>query len=208
MIYIDSNEISHHPELKDKLENIEIRNQNVDYIINGCSIEVKWNLDDFYASVIDKRLWRQAKYLIENNGFFILINQSSYYFKKNYRKKMAICEGAIISLLVDWRILILILESEGALYNYLQKIAEKLSKEKKNTLYANFKKIGSSDRDRHLGTLAQIEGISVTKAQILFEEFDSLKEIMQKKTENFAKIKGFGPKLSKRIVEFFNWKWK
>lgn len=206
MIYIDPNEIKNHPEITTKFEEYAIRNQNVDYIIGNCSIEVKWNLDDVYASVLDGRLFRQAQYLTENNGFFIIIQQSSYFFKKNYKKKIAVCDGAILSLIIDWRIPVLTLSTDGAFYSHLNKIANKLAKEKKDTEYTNFKKVGRSEKERHLGALAQIEGISVTKAKILFEEFKSLTQIITKKSTDFQKLKGFGPKLSKRIQDFFEWK--
>lgn len=207
MIYIDSNEVSHHPELKDRLKNCEIRNQNVDCIINGCSIEIKHSLDDLYSSVLDKRIWRQAQYLIENNGFFIILNQSTYFFKKTYKKKITVCDGAILSLIIDWKIPVLKLDTDGMLYSYLNKIDIKLSKEKKDKTYADFKKIGASDIDRHLGTLCQINGISSTKAKLIFEKFNDLGSILSAEAEDFAQLPGIGKKLSERIVAFFKWKW-
>lgn len=207
-IFIDYNEFKNHPEITTKNIEFEVRNQNVDYILGNLLIEIKWSWDDLYASILDKRLWKQASYLVEKTGFFILINTSGYYFKKNCAKKLSICEGAIISLFIDWRIPILILESEGAFYTYLQKIEAKLAKEKQDTVYANFKKIGSSEKDRHLGSLAQIKGISVMKAKAIFEKFGTLENIIQLNAENFKQIPKIGPKLSKRIEDFFKWKWK
>ena len=208
MIYIDPNEFKNHPEIVNKFEEYTVRNQNVDYIISDVLLEVKWSWDDFYASVLDKRIWKQASYLSDGRGLFIVINQSGYYFKKNYAKNLAVCESTILSLLIDWRIPVLILESEGAFYAYLKKIVAKLSKEKKHKIYADFKKIGSSDIDRHIGALAQIESISVTKATLLFEKFGSLENIMSQNPADFAEIKGFGKKLSNKIWDFFRWKWK
>lgn len=209
-LYVDYNEYSFYPDIGEAFAEFESRNQNVDYIIADCGIEVKHSWNDFYASVIDKRIWRQAKALKKfDKGLFIIIDKKvDARNASEFKRKNSIIDGAFFSLLLNWQIPILICKTEVQFLRKLKKIYEKLNKEKTSSKYVDIKKIGRSDDTRHFGVLAQIEGISVLRAEKIFAEFGSIEKIVNKTAADFAKLEKIGPKLSLRIEEFFKWKYE
>ncbi|MGC8885184.1 MAG: ERCC4 domain-containing protein [Candidatus Nanoarchaeia archaeon] len=174
-----------------------------DFIISerlGCE---RKTIEDFVASLIDGRLFAQAKELKETfaRPFFVLEGEFERLFSVKNVSKQALY-GALASLLFDWEIPIIFTKniSETALLLYTIANREQ-NKDRKNLLNRTEKPVLLPEAQLYfIESLPQI-GPEVAKA--LLKYFGSPKAIVNATEEELKKVEGVGEKRAALLKQIF-----
>ncbi len=163
----------------------------------GIGIERKTH-SDFIQSIIDGRIFRQAKELSEafEKPVILIEGYSNRKINKNS------IYGAIGSLIARFNISFLFSLNERETASLIYWISKK-SFEKSNEMFFVVKKNKPKEGNVQLRILCQIPGISLKKAKVLLENFGNLERIFLASEIQLQKVKGIGPKLAKSIKKVF-----
>lgn len=202
MIYADSRE-GNSKVLRelDKL-NVDIRVESLavaDYqVSNSVGIERK-TAKDFISSIIDKRLYKQAKELAEHfrNPIIILEGEDLY---SSLIHPNAI-RGALASLAVDFNIPIIPTRSEEDTAAMITRIAIREQLQERSEIQIRTEKKPLTLYEQQLYIVESLPNIGPVTAKKLLEEFGSVEEIINASENELKKIEGIGEKIAKKIRE-------
>ncbi|MBI4010607.1 MAG: hypothetical protein HY361_05525 [Candidatus Aenigmarchaeota archaeon] len=187
-------------EIIDLLKNLganvnEMSLEVADYICSDRICVERKTHDDFVNSIIDGRLFAQAKNLSENFEKPILIVEgySNREISENALK------GAVASLVSDFNITLLNTRNHHDTAKTIFWIAKK---EQQELNHAVSFKVGKKPKDtRRLQEeiVGSIPGISKILSKRLLEHFGNIEKIVIAEEHELKKVKGVGQKLAKRI---------
>ena len=166
-----------------------------DYIIGDLCVERK-SLEDFYDSIVDKRIFEQLKSI-----------------KNNYEKKLLIIEGEncsrnihpnavkglIASIVVDYRIPIIFSKNAIETAEFLSVVEKRMDKKIEPVVKD---KKSKNDYESAINLLTSIPGIGAMNAEKLLMSAKSLKKVFLLSNEDLKKI--LGEKLSIKFINFIN----
>ncbi len=166
---------------------IRRRLEVADYVIGDIGIERK-SFSDFVNSIIDKRLFEQARNLRENFQKPLFIVEKGY-TPVNISDNAI--RGAILSLYTDFGIPVIFSRGleDTAEYIYL------LAKEKRKYIQIGRRKKG----DVRINILCAFPGIGTKKAEALLQEFGNLISIFESDYLKLKKI--LGEKIALKFIE-------
>lgn len=200
LIYADSRESSSKVlrEL-DKL-NVDIRIKSLavaDYQVSDeVAIERK-TAKDFVSSIMDKRLYKQAKELVENfNNPLIILEGDDLY--TGFIHPNAI-RGALASITVDFGIPILPTRSQEDTAAMIFRIALREQMHERPEIQIRTEKKPLTLMEQQLYIVESLPNVGPVTAKKLLEEFGSIKNIICASEEDLKKVEGIGKKIAKNI---------
>ncbi len=170
-----------------------------DYLVLENTVIERKSVDDFLESLINGRLFSQAKALSRDYTRPMIIIEGQGLFNRRNIDEKAIY-GALASLAVDFNLPVLMTRDERETASLIHAILSRGDKEKHTSSLRKNKKSMSS-RDSKLFILEGLPNISGMLAERLLEHFGSVKAVFEAEEEELRKVKGIGPVTAKRIVE-------
>ena len=172
-----------------------------DYLLSSkLAVEFK-QAPDFVDSILDGRLFRQAKEMkqVYEKPLFLISDFDELYSSRNVNYNAV--ASALLSLLVDFSIPVIFAKDIKEAARYIFLLAQREQNHRTNI---NVKKPSVSFDERLRFTVSTFPGVGYVLASPLLDHFKSLKEIINAKPEEIAKIEGFGKKRSEQLYDFFN----
>lgn len=165
-----------------------------DYICSHKVAVERKAYNDFISSIIDGRVFEQAKLLKESfeKPIMIIEGYSNRKINENALK------GAIASLLVDFGISLIHTKNPLDTAKTIYWIAKKEQSEKKHTLSFRIRKKKDVKEAQEM-IVASLPGINRVLSRRLLTHFGSVERIFSAKETELEKVKGIGKKLAKRI---------
>lgn len=170
-----------------------------DFVCSSDDIVVERKThSDFISSIVDGRLFEQAKYL-----------------KENYKKPLIIIEGfsnremndgafkaSVASLITKFNISFINTKNPLDTAKMIYWIAKKEQEESKSLGFKQGKKPKNTKQLQEF-VLSGIPNISTVLAQRLLERFGNIENVINAPENELEKVKGFGRKLAIKIKKLF-----
>lgn len=183
----------------DKLDAvIEVKSLPVaDYQVSDeVGIERK-TAKDFVGSIIDKRLYRQAKELVENFRKPVIILEGDELYSSLLNPNAI--RGALASITVDFGIPIIPTRSEEDTAAMVMRIAIREQMQVKSPIQIRTEKKPLTLYEQQLYIVESLPGIGPVMAKKLLEEFGSVKEVINASESELKHVEGIGDKIAKKI---------
>lgn len=185
----------------DKLNvDIEVKSLAVgDYQVSDeVGIERK-TAKDFIGSIIDKRLYKQAKELVENFRKPVIILEGEDLYSSLIHPNAI--RGALASLAVDFGIPIIPTRSEEDTAAMVTRIAIREQIHERPAMQIRTEKKPLTLYEQQLYIVESLPNIGPVTAKKLLEEFGSVKDIINASESDLKTVEGIGEKIAKRIKE-------
>jgi len=170
-----------------------------DYVVSEDIAVERKEVSDFLQSLIDGRLFTQAKALSENyQNPIIILEGDGLYQKRNIRDNAIY--GALASLATDFRIPVLFTKGEEETAAIIATMVKRDSKDKKRSLSVRKEKESMSMYDTRKFILEGLPSISGRLAERLLEHFGSVREVFMADEKELQEVKGIGPSTAEKIV--------
>lgn len=166
-----------------------------DFIVSdNVAIEKKTH-SDFISSIIDGRLFEQARLLKENFNKPIIIVEgySDRQINENALK------AAIASLLIDFNVSLLNTKNPSDTAKTIYWIAKKEQQENKRGISFKVGKKPKEIKELQEKIVSSLPGISTIISKRLLEHFGTIENIFLSDEMKLQKVKGIGKKLAKKI---------
>jgi len=185
----------------DKLDaDIEVKSLPVaDYQVSDeVGIERK-STKDFVGSIIDKRLYKQAKELVENFRKPIIILEGEDLYSSLIHPNAV--RGALASLTVDFGIPLIPTRSEEDTAAMVMRIAIREQILERPAMQIRTEKKPLTLYEQQLYIVESLPNIGPVTAKKLLEEFSSVKDIINASEADLKTVEGIGDKIAKGIIE-------
>jgi len=187
-------------ELSKKDLNINVtRLSTGDYIVSQDVAVERKSVEDFLESLIDGRLFAQARSLSKEYIHPVIIIEGEGLYRKRNIDDRAIY-GALISLATDFKIPILPSADGKETAGLIHAMIKRKDKKKKSGRRRPDKST-LSDRDSKLFIIEGLPNVSGTLAQRLLEHFGSVRAVFEADLEELQEVEGIGPSTAKKIIE-------
>ncbi len=169
-----------------------------DYIISEDMAVERKSVSDFLESLMDGRLFSQAKMLARDYpNPVMIIEGESLHGKRNINEKAIY--GALASLVSDFRITVFRAEDENETAGILAALLNRKNKgEKRHSIRKDKHSLSTADTRRYI--LEGLPNVSGTLADRLLEHFGSVREVFLADEDALQEVKGIGPATAKKIV--------
>ncbi len=185
----------------DKL-NVEIKTMSLpvaDYQLSDeVGIERK-STKDFISSIIDKRLYKQARELVENFRKPVIILEGEDLYSSLIHPNAI--RGALASLAVDFSIPVIPTRSEEDTAAMLTRIAIREQLKDRSEIQVRTEKKPLTLYEQQLYIIESLPNVGPVTAKKLLEEFGSVKNVINASEGELKKVEGIGDKIAKRIVD-------
>ena len=165
-------------------------------------------INDFANSIIDGRIFNQAKELCENFERPLIIIEGDIYSLKNREININSIKGALLTLAIDYRIPIIFTRDALETAIFLVNIAKKEQLEEKKPIQIKLKKSFSSIEEMQRNIIASLPGINATLADRLLKHFGNVKNVFNAGEVDLQKVEGIGKCKARKVVEIVNKKYK
>ncbi len=172
-----------------------IRLEVADFVLSPrCACERK-TADDLEASVMDGRLFEQAKNLADSveRPFFAVIGRE---FPRLGEKAM---RGAVISLIIDFGLPVMFFENEEELAVFLYHVAEREQLKEHKLMRLRFGKKGFTLAQQQQFIVESLPLIGPAAAKALLNHFGSVEAIMNADEKKLQEVEGIGKEKAKEI---------
>lgn len=182
---------------------IEIRTMAVgDYQISEeVGLERK-TASDFVSSIADKRLYKQAKELVEEFKKPVIILEGDNLYS-GFMNPNAI-RGALAAIAVDFGIPIIPTRSPDDTAAMIRRIAIREQAEERPPVQVRTERKPLTLLEQQLFIVESLPNVGPVNARKLLEEFGSVKEIINASEDDLQKVDGIGKKIAKsmkKVVE-------
>lgn len=205
VIYADSREHSSRVlrELEQLNVNIKVKNLAVgDYQLSeDVGIERK-TTSDFTNSIMDKRLHKQAKELVENFKKPLIIIEGTDLYSGPVHPNAV--RGALASIAVDFGIPLIPTKSPEDTAAMINRIAIREQREEKSEIQVRTEKKPLTTWDQQLYIIESLPNVGPVTARKLLEEFKNVKAVVNASEEDLKRVEGIGDKIAKRIIRVVN----
>jgi ERCC4-related helicase len=201
LIYADSREISSMVlrELERYDVKLEIKGLAVaDYQVSeDVAIERK-TANDFISSIMDKRLHKQAKELVDNFKKPIMIIEGDKLYSSSIHPNAV--RGAMASIAVDFGIPIIPTRSPEDTAAMINRIAIREQTHGKSDIQIRTEKKPLTTWEQQLYIVESLPNIGPVTARKLLVEFKSVKGVINATEDELMKVDGIGIKIAKNIL--------
>jgi len=174
----------------------EIKLEVGDFICSESRIAVERKThSDFVSSIIDGRIFEQAKVLKENFERPVILVEGY----SNRKISGNALKAALASLIVDFGISLLNTRNPYDTARTVYWIAKKEQEENRKEVGFKVKKKPKELRFLQERIVASIPGVSTILSKRLLEHFGSVEKVFSAKEEELKKVKGIGEKLASKI---------
>ncbi|MDD3985502.1 MAG: DEAD/DEAH box helicase, partial [Methanobacterium sp.] len=185
--------------------NVEVKIKSLvvaDYQISQeVAIERKTD-KDFISSIMDKRLYKQAKELVENFKKPLIILEGTNLYSSSVNPNAI--RGAIASIALDFGMPIIPTRSPEDTAAMIYRIALREQKQKQLDIQLRNEKKPLTTWEQQLFIIESLPNIGPVTARKLLEEFQTVKAIVNASEEDLKKIEGIGNKIAQRIIRVIN----
>lgn len=172
-----------------------LRLEVADFVMSPrCACERK-TAEDLEASVMDGRLFEQAKNLADNieRPFFAVIGKE---FPRLGEKPM---RGVVISLIIDYGLPVIFFNSEEELAVFLFHVAEREQLREHSHMRLRFGKKGFTLAQQQQFIVESLPLIGPAAAKSLLNHFGSVSAIMAADEKKLQEVEGIGKEKAKEI---------
>ncbi|NUN11179.1 hypothetical protein HUU53_00860 [Candidatus Micrarchaeota archaeon] len=170
-----------------------------DYILSDRVCVERKTSEDLESSIIDGRLFSQAKEMSAAYQAPIIAVIGSEY----YRVQEKAVRGAMISLIIDYKIPILFFDSEEDLAEFLYATAFKEQFQEKREIKLQFSKKTELLSEQQQLIVESIPMIGPKNAKALLKHFGSVEKIFTASEKELQDCEGIGPLRAKEIKKVF-----
>ncbi len=175
-----------------------------DFILSDrCCIERK-TFDDFAASIADGRLFKQLEELKRNFERPMLILEGRA-LKRNVSENAV--KAAMAATMLQYDIPILMTGDVNETAKIIYWLAKKEQIDNKRVIGIKGKKKPKEINLLQEHAIASLPGISAVLSKRILNEFKSVKNFLNSKEDDIAKIKGVGRKQAKKLWKIINEKY-
>ncbi len=201
IVYADSREMSSRVlrELERYDVKLEVKGLAVgDYQVSkDVAIERKTS-DDFISSIMDKRLHKQAKELVDNFKKPIIIIEGDKLYSSSIHPNAV--RGAMASIAVDFGIPIIPTRSPEDTAAMINRIAVREQTRGKSDIQIRTEKKPLTTWEQQLYIVESLPNVGPVTARKLLEEFQSVKGVINASEDELKKVEGIGHKIAKSIL--------
>jgi len=166
-----------------------------DFIISDDVVIERKTHSDFISSIIDGRLFEQAKCMKENfNKSIVIIEGHS-----DRQINDSAFKAAVATLLVDFNVSLLNTKNPFDTTKTIYWIAKKEQEENKHAISFKVGKKPKEMKQLQEEIVSSLPGISTVISKRLLEHFGNVENIFSADEAELQKVKGIGKKLSNRI---------
>ncbi len=183
----------------DRLDvNIKVKGLAVaDYQVSDeVAIERK-TAKDFIGSIVDKRLYKQAKELVENFEKPVIILEGDNLYS-SFIHPNAI-RGALASVAVDFGIPIIPTRSEADTAAMITRIAIREQTHDRPVMQIRTDKKPLNAWEQQIYIVESLPNVGPVTAKKLLEEFGNVKSVINASEDELKNVEGIGDKIAKRI---------
>ncbi|MBI3588629.1 hypothetical protein HY995_01660 [Candidatus Micrarchaeota archaeon] len=166
-----------------------------DFIISGRVGVERKTAADFESSVIDGRLFSQARDLKENFSSPLICVVGKNFERLDQRAR----RGALISLAVDYNIPVFFLESEESLAAFLHQLAWREQMRPERTEKLNFNKRAFTREEQSLRVIEALPGVGPKLARELLSHFGSVENVFTAGEGELCEVEGIGEEKAREI---------
>lgn len=201
VIYADSREGSSRVLRELEQLNVDIKVKSLavaDYqVSDDVAIERKTN-SDFISSIMDKRLHKQAKELVENFKKPLMIIEGTELYSGFIHPNAV--RGAMASIAVDFGIPIIPTRSPEDTAAMINRIAIREQTHEKSDIQIRTEKKPLTTWEQQLYVIESLPNVGPVTARKLLEEFQSVKGVINASEDDLKRVEGIGDKIAKRIL--------
>jgi ERCC4-related helicase len=201
IIYADSRESSSRVLRELERLNVDIKVKSLavgDYqVSDDVAIERKTNTD-FVSSIMDKRLHKQAKELVDNFKKPLMIIEGAEFYSGFIHPNAV--RGALASIAVDFSISIIPTRSPEDTAAMIYRIAIREQTHEKSDIQIRTEKKPLTTWEQQLYIIESLPNIGPVTARKLLEEFKTVKRVINASEEDLKKVDGIGDKIAKSIL--------
>lgn len=167
-----------------------------DFLLSSRACVERKRREDFEASIIDGRLFSQAKSLTEQFEKPLLVIEGERFEERVSRPALL---GAIASLMLDFGISIFFTKNAEKTAEFLFALAkrEQLSEKKPLRLLGEKHAYSPSQQKRMI--VEALPGVGPKIARALLKKFKTVEKLMKAKEEQLMKVEGIGEEKAKAI---------
>jgi len=171
-----------------------------DYICSDRVIVERKEVRDLIRSITDKRLFVQAKALVESCSNPILIIEGNLNLYRTSLNPAALA-AAIVSIATDFNLPIIYTKNQQETAEVLFAIIRREQMEHKRSV-SIAKRKSLSIRDQLEETVATFPHINRTLARRLLQKFGSLNDLTNAKFEDLVETRGIGEKIAEDLIDY------
>lgn len=176
-----------------------------DFLVSDRVCIERKTVDDFSNSIIDKRLFSQAKTLRENFERPILIIEGDTLYGRLHPNMI---RGALASLVLDWNIPILWTKDPAETAGLVYWIAKREQVDEKREIALRGKKSGQTIPEQQEFLVSGLPDTSIVRARSLLEHFKTPEKVFTATEQELGKVEGIGKKIAKRIRDLLERKYR
>lgn len=191
---------------KVKVEHLDVG----DYIVGDVVIERKDGAD-FISSIRDKRIWNQAKNLVQAEHPIIAVIDNNiwktiYFTRSNWMHKSFY--GALTKLTTSYGITVLMFTDDDDFLRYVKRLDAQQGKKGSGVRPATLQRKATSMAIRQENNVCAVSGVSVKTAKLILNHFGSVRKVANATVKQLEKIDGIGPKTAKNIYNLYHDKYE
>ena len=173
-----------------------------DYVLSDRVVVERKSFNDLESSIIDGRLFSQAKELLKYKKPLIIVETGSP--SRLHRNAVY---GAVSSIILDYGIPVIFMDPpEAATFMYRIAYREQVS-EGRHVGIAKKQRIWTDD-DARISIVSGFPGISIIRAQSLMDHFKTLHSLFSADESELLKVEGIGPKKAKQMLKIIYGEYK
>jgi len=183
---------------KEGVEVVVRRLPTGDYLLEPHVLVERKTLGDFAASIIDARLFKQAKRLTRGSYRPLFIVEGRVDDLRSIGLSREALQGALISLSLVFNIPVLRSLDMEETSRLLVYVADQFNRMAGHYRYSS-RLAGKSLQSKKLRALQSLPGIGPEKAEALLHEFRSVEKCLSASAEALARVPNIGPKTARSI---------
>ena len=179
--------------------NIKVENLTIgDYILSSRVAVERKTAQDFALSIVDRRLFLQARNLISTYKKPLIIVEGENLYTASNVNANAI-RGAILSLLMDYGIPVILAKNPLETALFLTLIAEKEQVEKASYPSIHGEKKPPSLAEQQEYIVASLPNVELTLAKRLLRKFGSVEGVFNASKDELKNVPGIGEVIAEKI---------
>jgi len=187
-----------------KIQKLEVG----DYIVSDRVAIERKSTEDFVASIIDGRLWKELIDLSTNYEIPILLLEGEPP-QSNKRLHLNAILGALSSILIKFRMPTIYSRDTADTARLLLAFAKKEQIEAKRSIKLRSEKAATNQSQVIERIVAGIPGIDLKRSQSILDHFKTLNNVFkQKNIDEFIKIEGIGKKIARDILDISHFEYE